>query len=109
MASTMVLEASGTVTTDGTEQTLATLTTNSVKTWVLDLAALQNGDTVEARVYTTTLAAGTERLLWAAIPFQHAQAAPIKQSLPIPSDVSVRFTVKRVAGSDRALPWKVLS
>jgi hypothetical protein len=109
MASTLVLEASGTTTTDGTEQTVATLTTNSVKTWVVDLGALANGDEVVARVYTKTLTGGTERLLWPAVPWRHAQAAPVKQSLPIPSDVSVRFTLQRTAGTDRAIPWKVLS
>lgn len=108
MASTMVLEASGTVTTDGTEQTLATLTTNSVKTWVLDLGALQNGDEVVTRIYTITLAAGTERKLFE-VPWRHAQALPEKQSIPVPSDVSVRFTVQLTAGSNRSIPWKVLS
>lgn len=108
MASTLVLETSGTTLTDGTEQTVATLATNSVKTWAVDLGALQNGDEVVTRIYTTTLAAGTERKLYE-VPWRHAQALPAKQSIPVPSDVSVRFTVQRTAGSDRSIPWKVLS
>jgi hypothetical protein len=109
MASTLVLETSGTLVTDGTEQTIATLTSNSVKTWIIDLGALVNGDEVVARIYTKALAGGTERLLWPPVPWRHAQAAPVKMSLPIPSDVSVRFTLQRTAGTDRAIPWKVLS
>lgn len=109
MASTLVLEANGTLTTDGTEQTIATLTSNSVKTWTIDLGALQNGDEVVARIYTKVLAGGAERLLWPAVPWRHAQAAPVKMSLPIPSDVSIRFTLQRTAGTDRQIPWKVES
>lgn len=107
MASTLILEASGTLVTDGTEQTLATLVSNSVKTWTLDLGLLANGDEVVARVYYTVLPAGVERLAWPAVPYQHAQAGPVKQSLPIPAAVSVRFTLQRTAGVDRAIPWRV--
>lgn len=107
MASTLVLEASGTLTTDGTEQTLATLTSNSVKTWTVDLGNLQNGDEVVARIYLTTLPAGVERLAWPPVPWRHMQAGPIKQSLPIPAAVSVRFTLQRTAGVDRSIPWRV--
>ncbi len=109
MASTLVLEANGTLTTDGTEQTVATLTSNSVKTWTIDLGALANGGEVVTRIYTKVLTGGTERLLWPAVPFRHAQSAPIKMTLPIPSSVSVRVTLQRTAGPDLQIPWKVES
>ena|SRR6266496_1072133 len=108
--SSVLLEASGTQTaTIGTEHSLATLTGAKVYTLFVDCFNLVDGERVELRVYYTPLSAGTERLMHPVLVIENAQASPIKQSLPIPSDISCRFTLKQVTGTGRAFPWKVLS
>jgi hypothetical protein len=110
--SAVTLEASGTQTaTIGTEHTLggAAITTAKVFTLVVDCAAMVNGDITELRIYSTVLTAGTERLLYGPITIRDAMIPPILISPPVPSDISVKFTLKQTAGTGRAFPWKVLS
>jgi hypothetical protein len=94
--------------TDGTEQTLATDTTNKTYVFVIDTAALVNGDTIEVRIKTKALLGGTERLAYIAT-YANVQLDPIKYSPPVPADISCKVTLKRVAGSDRTFPWKLIS
>lgn len=103
------LQNSGTVTTDGTEQTLGSaITSNKVLVLGVDTGAMVNGDTIELRIYTKILSGGTERLAYYAS-YSHAQGEPNKYSIPVPADVSWKATIKRTAGSDRSYPWSQLS
>lgn len=102
------LETSNTTTTDGTEQTLATLTGNKSYVFEIDLALLANGDTIRILVYGKTLSGGTEHI-HRDVSFANIQGEPIKQFEPIASDISTRITITRSGGSDHAYPWKVLS
>lgn len=105
MALTVVSE--NTTTTDGTEQTLVTDTTGGVYVFKIDTGAMVNGDELEVRIKNITRSAGTERLLYYAV-YKNAQAQPAKASPPCPEDISIKVTIKRTAGSDRAYPWKLL-
>lgn len=102
--------ASGTVTADGTEQELAAAdTSNKNFVLVVDLATLINGETLELRLYTKCLSGGTERLAYVAT-YAHIQGAPMKYSVPVPADISIRATLKQTAyvTAYKAFPWKLL-
>ena len=108
--SAVVLESSGTqAATISTEHTLATLTGAKVYTLFVDCANMTDGDETEIRVYYTVLTAGAERLMYPPLVVRNAQSSMIKQSLPIPSDISCKFTLKQTAGTGRSYAWKVLS
>lgn len=104
-----VLEASGTQTaTLTTEHTLATLTGTQNYVLVVDTANLANNETLELKIYSKVLSAGSERLVYQRR-FKHAQAEPIKVSIPVPSDVSWKATLTQTGGTGRSYDWKVLS
>ena len=105
----MALEASGTQTaTVGTEHTLATLTTAKTFQLYVDLANLASGDVVELRVYLKVLSGGTSREAQYAV-YSGVQGQPIVWSIPVMSDIEVKFTLYQTAGTGRSFPWKVLS
>lgn len=91
-----------------TEHTLSTETGNATFILEVDTAAMVVGDVLELRAYGKTLTGGTEHLRYTAT-YIHVQSDQIKQSLPVPSDISTKFTLKQTAGTGRAFPWKVLS
>jgi hypothetical protein len=102
--------ATNTVTADGTEQDLSTDTGNHNYVLVVDTATLINGETLELRLYTICRASGTERLAYMAS-YVNAQGEPMKYSVPVPADISIRATLKQtvyVTGY-KAFPWKLLS
>lgn len=90
-----------------TEHTLATNTSGISVVLVLDLNALVNGDVVEVRLYTKCRSGGTERVAYVRS-FANAQAEPIKYSVPVPADISVKATLKQTAGTGRVVPWSLL-
>lgn len=109
MSWTLDASNSGTQTaTIGTEHSLVTNTTNGTFVLEVDTAALVNGDLLELRLYTKTLVGDSaDALAWKGT-FQHAQIAAKKISPPVASDISIRATLKQVAGTGRAFPWKLL-
>jgi hypothetical protein len=104
------LEASNTTATDGTEQTLSTLTTNKIFQFFIDLNAMAAGDAIEVRLKTKVLNGGTTRVVYKD-EFRDEQSADnkIAHSIPVASDQEYVVTLKRIAGTDRSYPWKVLS
>jgi len=102
--------SSGTKTADGTEQDLATSTANKNFVLVVDTAAMVNGEIIELRLYTKCLSGGTERLAYMAT-FIHAQAEPMKYSVPVPANISLRATLKQAAyiTGYKDFPWNLLS
>ena len=104
----LALVTSGTTTTDGTEQTLFTDTTAKVYVLAIDTNAMVNGDTIEIKLKTKVLTAGTSRIAYY-VTYSHVQGQPQKYSIPIPADIELVGTLKRTAGTDRAYPWALLS
>lgn len=102
--------ATDTLTADGTEQDLATSTANKNFVLAVDTANLVNGETVELRLYTKCRAGGTERLAYMAT-YVNAQAEPMKYSVPVPADISLRATLKQTAyvTGYKDFPWSLLS
>ena len=102
------LVTSGTTSTDGTEQTLATDTANLVYVFVIDTGAMVNGDVIEIRAKTKVLSGGTSRLAYIAV-YANVQAQPQKYSVPIPANIELVVTLKRTAGTDRSYHWALLA
>ena len=100
------VNTSGSVTTDGTEQTLATVTTASNFVVTIDVANMAAGDEVEMRIYGKARSGDTERLLhlW---PILGDQSRDLWQSIPVASPHYLKATIKRVDGTDRAYPWAI--
>jgi hypothetical protein len=104
---TVSVESSGTITTDGTEQNFAAAVTSAgVRVLNLDTSHMADGDAVEVRLYTIAKSGGSEAQYYMAS-FANAQAAPLKQSIPVPSAIDFRATIKRVNGSDRSYDWSI--
>jgi hypothetical protein len=98
----------GTVTTDGTEQTLTTQTTSQTYVLVVETVNMANGDEIELRIKTKCRSGGTSRLAFEAT-YRDAQAEPNKYSIPIPANIEIVATIKRTAGTDRSYIWAILS
>jgi hypothetical protein len=105
----LVAESSGTQTAViGTEHSLAAPSTNKTRVLRVDLGAMIAGDTVELRIKTAVLAAGTVRDQYY-LTYTNAVGVAIVESVPISSDVGATFTLKQTTGVGRAFPWKVLT
>jgi len=101
--------ASGTTTTDGTEQTLATDTTNQVYVLALDLSDMINGDVLEVRLKTKVLSGGTSREAYLAT-YSNVQSQPQKYSVPVPADIEIVATMKAInASGTTSVVWKLLA
>lgn len=101
--------ASGTTTTDGTEQVLASGTsTPGDYVFALDATNMVDGDTIELRVYTVLKSAGSYRQAYFAS-FSNTQTDAAKVSICLPSVYGYKATLKRTAGTDRAYDWAVLA
>lgn len=80
---------------------------------LVDKVAMLSGDTLELRVYSMVLTAGTRRVVYFER-YTGAQSADdmIAISVPISNELTdagaLRFTLKQTAGTARAFPWKVL-
>lgn len=105
----ITISASGTASpTVGTEDTLATDSTSGVYVLAIDGAAIQIGDLVEIKVYTTILGGGTARVCWKSVIGPSPPITPIVLSPPTPSDLGVTVSIKQVQGTARSFPWKLM-
>jgi hypothetical protein len=107
---TWTLASSGTTTgTIGTEGNLvAADTTNGTYVFQPRLNNYVLGDIVEFRIYTMTLTAGVLELAWKLTVGPWAPLILTPQSPPVPSNMSIRVTMRPVAGVARATDWKLL-
>ncbi len=103
--------ASGTATSDGTEQTLTTITTPGAYELHVDMGAMVNTEVVLLRIKKPVLAGGTTRST------QYLSYSATGSGAPEPTarvlgpiaigDTSATFTLQRTSGSARAHPWIV--
>lgn len=104
------VKTSGSTTTDGTEQTLATVTDAGVYSLHIDLNAMVGGatpDIVEVRFYDKARSTDTERQVGETLQFVGGLVPKIWFSPPIISPHDYKVTLKRVQGTDRAYPWSI--
>tara|TARA_R100000963_G_C4536918_1_gene35805 strand:- start:110 stop:433 length:324 start_codon:yes stop_codon:yes gene_type:complete len=104
----LAVQDSGTLTTDGSEQTLGTSTFVGVHVVQIDLSAMQAGDTVVLKAKTKTLT-GSAVAIFIEQTFTGVQTEPIIQTEPVTSPFSFTATLQRTGGSDRAYPWSINS
>lgn len=107
-------QGSGTQTaTIGTEHTLLDVAVAGTYTLHVDSINLAIGDSVELRIYQMLLTGGTRRVAYY-MRYDGVQPADgmIKISVPISNELTdagaLRFSLKQIAGTGRAFPWKVL-
>lgn len=97
----------------GTEHTLLDVAVAGTYTLHVDGVNLAAGDSVEIRIYQMVLTGGTRRVVYYHR-YDGVQPADemIKISVPISNELTdagaLRFTLKQIAGTGRAYPWKVL-
>lgn len=100
--------ASGNLTADGSEQTLAGATA-AAGCYVLEVNAVNmaNLDTVILRAYTKTYSSDTRALCFIAS-FSNVQVEKIKISPMIYAEGDINFTLQQTAGTNRTYRWAVL-
>jgi hypothetical protein len=97
----------------GTEHTLLDIGAAGTFTFHVDAVNMAVGDIVELRIYQMVLTGGTRRVAYL-VRYMDAQPTDdmIKISVPISNELAdsgaLRFTLKQIAGTGRAFPWKVL-
>lgn len=100
-------DQTGTKTADGTEQTLGSAsTTNATYLLLVDCVNMALLDELELRAKIKILTGGTARVLYLAR-YMNAQEELAKITVPVPSIYSVTFTLKQVAGTNRAYDWEI--
>jgi hypothetical protein len=106
---TWTLSSSGTTSalSINSETVLVTDTNNATFVFEVDTSNVVNGDLLEVRLYTITLAGGALVQAWKGT-YQHAQLNNHKISPPIASDQSLKCTLKQTAGTGRTFAWKLL-
>jgi hypothetical protein len=100
--------ASGTQTTDGSENSLASGTASGTYVLTLEANNMADGDTIEIRGYHKPGASSTKRQQFY-LSLANAQSDPGFISPPIPTEGYVEFSIKRTAGTDRSYKWSVLN
>lgn len=103
---TPILVSSSNTTTDGSEQTLSSGTTQGNLVLEVDTINMVDGDTIELRGYGKSNGSATEHEIYFAT-FSNTQSSPLKVSPPVYSVADYKFTIKRIAGTDRAYQWGV--
>lgn len=97
-----------------TEHTLAEtggandLTAGATYVLEVDLSNLAAGDTVELRAYVKAKSVGTAREYFV-VSFSDVQTSPVLLSVPVPTAVYTKFTLKQAAGVARDFDWSVVS
>lgn len=113
---TLTLFSSGTLTADGTEQTIAqsdssgSVNVTGIFMLDLDLENITTGDTTEIRTYQA-LSTGDTAVRADFDQFTGIQTNKIYLSLPIPNNNTdtgaVKFTLKQILGTNRTYKWKL--
>lgn len=103
--------SSGTLTADGSEQTLTTQTAPGVYVLRVNLVNMQAGDIVELRIKSKVLAGDTAALEQFAT-YNGALVAPagavkIIASIPAIIDQYITCALKQTAGTNRQYPWSL--
>jgi len=103
------IESSGTQSaTVGTEHELAAPTTLKTRVLLVDTANMVADDELELRIKLKVLTGGTVRQVYMAS-YIHAQADPIKPSIPVVMPFGGSITLKQVAGTSRNFDWSILT
>lgn len=103
-----IVEATGTLTADGTEQTLATIAAPRTLVCVIDLSNLADGDVINVGAYRKVVSGGPHQLLWTEY-ITGVVVDSVLLSAAMPSPHSGYFTLQQVAGTYRQFAWSIES
>lgn len=92
----------------GNEHTLATKTAAGVYVLAVDIAGMQNGDTLILRLKTKYASGGTSRQAYNAT-YANVQSSPLIYSIPVPVDTEIIATLEQTEGSGRTFYWNLLT
>lgn len=107
---TWTVDQSGTTSalTVGTETQLGSnSTTNGTYVLKVNASNMANADVVEIRLYSQDISSGSVVQCWKGT-FANVQTNVLKISPPIASDISLKCTLKQVAGTGRTFTWEIL-
>lgn len=96
----------GTLTTDGTEQTLATIASAGTYQLLVELNGMGLTDEVEIKLYVKARSGSTSRVVWDQI-YKFVQADAVIISPPVPAPFEFKATLKRNAGSVTSIIWSI--
>jgi hypothetical protein len=100
--------ASGTVTTDGTEQSFTSGTASGSYYLELETNNMVDGDQIEIRGYIKPGASSTKRqCIYNSLSNLQSDPGYISGILPTPG--YIEFSIKRIAGSDRSYKWAIIN
>lgn len=103
------VNTSGSTATDGTEQTLATITSANIFQLSIDVSVLVGGttpDILAIKEYGKARTGDTERLL-KTYTLVGAQSEALFQTVPRVSPHHIKYTMQRIQGTDRTYAWAV--
>lgn len=103
---------SGSTTTDGSEQTLATITSAGNYMFRIDVDNMVNADAILIRIKVEARASESTAKVLYSQPVMHDQGEAAIIDFPwvaIPASGQYIVTLQRTAGSDRAYPWSILT
>lgn len=99
---------SGTQTaTINTEHTLATITTAGTYIYVVSMVNLAAAEVVELRIYTKIAGSGETEQLAYYFPVRGTVSEMQIYSIPVPSPISFKATLKQTSGTGRSFVWAV--
>lgn len=91
----------------GNEHSLTSKTGVGIYVLVVDLNAMEAGDSVEIRIKTKCISTGSVKNAYLDT-FTDVQTEPHKYSVPVPIDQEIVCTLKQTAGTGRTYPWNLL-
>jgi len=101
------VDSSGTLTADGTEQTLADLTVNKYYSAHVDLHLMDVLDVVTLRLYLKVLTGSTLGLYWTETYYDVQTNRVIIYIPPMPAVWEWKLTLQQSAGTNRNFDWVV--
>jgi len=96
--------AQGTVTADGTEQTIIEYTGKASLSGYIDLSNMEDGDTVTVRLYVKIKGEGDYRLYHAET-FNGRQEEPALYILPKVTGIAYKVTIQQTRGSYKSFDY----
>lgn len=104
---TLEIEKEGSITADGTEQTVWETTTVNVYSGYVDLSGMQAGDTVVIRLYKVIQSGGAYRKI-DEITLSGEQETPIFPLMELINFYGVKLTLQQTAGTYRTFRYLIL-
>jgi len=98
------VEADGTVTMTGAEDTVFEVTSERMVEAYVDLTSMKAGDSIIVRQHMR-IAPGGPYVKYGEVPFDDVQPFPLLWIVPKPGAYGVKLTIQQTAGANRTFPY----